>query len=157
MHVVAHVIEYRLLETTAAQGFHHAVHIRLCRTGIAVVTRLVVYFYGNYAVVVGIRLAGIAVFVAGKSLQVAFLNGNGTWVVMNATLGEVIRESPRVDILFGITVAKVGLCRQHHAYAPLLHFINEVVEQVEMFVFNDISLRIGYFHVPHVNAECVKP
>ena len=71
---MAHIVQYWLVPSVFANGLHHCVNIGGYLFLCGAVARLVVYFYCNDAVVLGIAFAGISVFVADKPRKILLLS-----------------------------------------------------------------------------------
>ena len=114
--------------------------------------RLIIDFESNNAVVGGVCQPRITVFVLHKALHISFLCTHTLLSVVHATFLIIIGISACRLVTFRVAIAKVGLCGKNHADSTLLQAEYKIVEQVEMLILYEITLSIGYFHVPDVYA-----
>ena len=80
--------------------------------------------------------------------EIRFLCGDGFRVGVYITFIIFVREATGGYIPFRVTITKVSLCGNNNMDIPLFEFGNQVIHEVKMFVFKEISLSVCQFDVP---------
>ena len=81
-------------------------------------------------------------------MKIGFLCSDSFRVGVHIAFIIFIGEAARLYVSFGISVPEVGLRGNHNMNIAFFEFGNQVVHQVEMLVFEEISLSVCQFHIP---------
>ena len=115
----------------------------------------IVDFHRNDASVVGIASACVGVNMLYQLGNISLLSLYGGGILVDFTLFEIVGECTGVDIFFRIAVAEIGLGGQYYRNSPVLKTAQKIVEQVKMFVVNQVAGAVGQFGVPQMQSESV--
>ena len=89
-------------------------------------------------------------------MEIGLLCGNGFRVRVHVAFIIFIRETTGLNVPFRVTVSEIGLGGDNNMNVPFLEFGNQIVHQVEMLVFKEISLLVCEFDIPKVDTVSVQ-